>query len=103
VVEAGLDDFWIVYVACEESTPHVPTLIMPLNRSITDDNTPEFCWSATADQGGTYTLEYSQDSTFMTGTIVTTDLTETDFSPAVGDKLCNGILVLARTGGRLDA
>gem|GEM_PF-530216 len=91
VVEAGLDDFWIVYVACEESTPHVPTLITPLNRSITDDNTPEFCWSATADQGGTYTLEHSQDSTFMTGTIVTTDLTETDFSPAVGDKLCNGI------------
>jgi hypothetical protein len=48
----------------DTQVPDVPTLMLPVDLAVVDDNTPTFEWSGTAGSGGTYTLEFASDSDF---------------------------------------
>lgn len=62
--------------------PEIPALQTPVDSAIVDSGTPIFAWSATAGDGGTYTLQYSQDATFANGVSTVPDLAESGFTPA---------------------
>lgn len=58
-------------IPCENPPPQAPSLISPSNGALLNDNTPTFRWSAvTGPSGVNYTLQYSSDNTFQTGTTV---------------------------------
>jgi hypothetical protein len=61
--------------------PEVPELLTPGDSVVTDNPQPEFSWSATAGQGGSYTLQYSQDETFESELVTISGLTETSYTP----------------------
>jgi len=62
--------------------PEVPVLLTPADNSITNDNTPDFGWTATAG-GGVYTLQYSTDVGFVSGVTTVPDLVTAYYTPVV--------------------
>ena len=59
--------------------PNIPTLIYPPDSATINNNTPEFVWSSTAGEAGSYTLEYALDSLFTQGVVTVSDLSETTY------------------------
>jgi aminopeptidase N len=71
------DTMSFTVIVLEGQAPEIPTLIAPEDDLVTSDNTPEFIWSSTAGSGGTYTLQYSGNSSFTGGVTSFTGLTDT--------------------------
>jgi hypothetical protein len=57
-----------------------PTLVSPPDSAIISDNTPEFTWSATAGEGGSYTLEYALNNLFTSGVVTISGLSDTIYT-----------------------
>lgn len=57
-----------------------PTLIAPEDSTIINDDTPTFVWSSTTGEYGSYTLEYTPDSTFASGVVTVSNLTDTIYT-----------------------
>ncbi|MEO0114372.1 MAG: FlgD immunoglobulin-like domain containing protein [candidate division WOR-3 bacterium] len=57
-----------------------PVYLLPPDSTFTNDATPTFVWSATAGIQGTYTLQYSADSSFMQGVVIVSGLTDTAYT-----------------------
>jgi hypothetical protein len=74
----------------DTQAPTAPILIDPPDLTVTNDNTPTFDWSPTA-AGGTYTLEYAEDSGFTTGVVTETGIADTTFTVAPDDTLADGV------------
>jgi parallel beta-helix repeat protein len=68
----GISDWsGIWWFTIDATPPQVPTLTSPSNGSLLNDNTPTLRWTAVNDPSGVkYTLQYSTDNTFQTGTTV---------------------------------
>jgi hypothetical protein len=62
--------------------PEIPALQTPLDSAIIDGGTPLFSWSATAGEGGTYSLQHSQDASFTDGVTTVPDLSDTSYTPS---------------------
>ncbi|MFZ5980211.1 MAG: Ig-like domain-containing protein, partial [Candidatus Zixiibacteriota bacterium] len=60
--------------------PSIPALLSPTEGFFTNNDKPELVWGATAGEGGTYDLQYSQDITFTAGVVTETGLTDTAYS-----------------------
>jgi hypothetical protein len=57
-----------------------PIYLTPQDNSIVTDATPTFVWSATASSQGSYTLQYSCDSSFVQGTTTINGLIDTIYT-----------------------
>jgi hypothetical protein len=62
--------------------PAIPTLIEPEDTAGVGAPRPELVWSSTAVNGGTYTVEYADDSTFTTGLVAVSGITESTYTVA---------------------
>jgi hypothetical protein len=91
IVEAGIDAFRVYAFVCEPNYPDVPELLTPTDGSMTNDDTPEFTWSPTAQEGGSYTLQYCQDSSFEAGVVTKSDLSDAQFTSPAGEELEEGL------------
>jgi hypothetical protein len=72
-----------------EEPPAVPVLANPADASTVTALAPTFDWSATADPGGSYTLEYASDASFTTAVVTITGLSSNSYALAPGE-LANG-------------
>jgi hypothetical protein len=68
----------------DSESPDPPDLLTPPDGSTTNDNTPEFTWSATAGAGGQYTLQYSKHADFGSNVVTIAGMFSTSFSPSSG-------------------
>ncbi len=64
-----------------KDTPASPVLFQPETNVVINTNRPSFAWEPTAGEGGTYTLEYSDDSMFLSPQVVS-GLTVASYTPA---------------------
>ncbi|MEO0114642.1 MAG: hypothetical protein ABIK93_04110, partial [candidate division WOR-3 bacterium] len=68
-----------------------PVYLFPENNTFINDTTPTFVWTATAGNQGTYTLQYSTDSTFTQGVVTITGIDSNSYeisdNASLGDSL----------------
>jgi hypothetical protein len=63
--------------------PDIPTLIEPPDLTSTNDDSPVFTWSATAEPGGWYNLQYALDTAFTTGVQTVPGIADTSYAMPV--------------------
>ena len=63
----------------DTQSPAVPELVLPADSLMVDDFPSDFMWSATADSGGTYTLQYAVDRDFTDGLWIIYDIPQNSF------------------------
>jgi hypothetical protein len=66
----------------DTQAPETPVLIAPPDSSVTDQCRPQFVWSRTAGDGGSYMLQYALDAAFTHGICIVHDIPGTTFTVA---------------------
>jgi serine/threonine protein kinase len=72
----------------EEIPPDIPSLFTPTDEAVLSTARPEFNWSSTLEDNGSYVLQYDSDSLFSNPTVIP-DLSGNAFN--LGDTLSNGM------------